>query len=274
MSVAQGKLFPDHCLAMNSDDNAIPIDGIPTKDPTFGLSALWIPERDTNKARALGYTVVDLSTVVATHFKEVIRQHSHELLSRQDVQSMLDSLAESNPKVVEEVVPGLLPLGTVQKVLQNLLKEQVPVRDLVTIVETLGDYGRSVKDPDLLTEYVRGRLARTISSLYQDTDGTLFAFVLDQKIEEMIARSVQHTDQGSHLTLNPSAAQDIIMQINNSIQKGGEGDHYPVLLCSGAVRRYIRGLTERFIPKLVTLAYHEIADNIKIQSLGIVELPH
>jgi len=280
VSVAQGRLFPDHCLAMNSDDDASLIDGIPTKDPTFGLSALWIPEKDTNKARALGYTVVDLSTVVATHFKEVIRQHSHELLSRQDVQSMLNNLAESHPKVVEEVVSsngaaaGLLPLGTVQKVLQNLLKEQVPIRDLVTIVETLGDYGRSVKDPDLLTEYVRGRLARTISSLYQDTEGTLFAFVLDQKIEEMIVRSVQHTDQGSHLTLNPGAAQDIITQINNSIQKGAEGDHYPVLLCSGAVRRYIRGLTERFIPKLVTLAYHEIADNIKIQSLGVVEMPN
>jgi flagellar biosynthesis protein FlhA len=280
VSVAQGKLLPGHCLAMNSDDNAIPIDGIPTKDPTFGLSALWIPERDVNKARALGYTAVDLSTVVATHFKEVIRHHSHELLSRQDVQTMLDRLAESHPKVVEEVVSsngaaaGLLPLGTVQKVLQNLLKEQVPVRDLVTIVETLGDYGRSVKDPDLLTEYVRGRLARTISSLYQDTDGTLFAFVLDQRIEDMLVGSIQHTDQGSHLTLNPGAAQDIITQINNSIQKGGEMDHYPVLLCSGAVRRYIRGLTERFIPRLVTLAYHEIADNIRIQSLGIVELPH
>ncbi|MEW5800600.1 MAG: flagellar biosynthesis protein FlhA [bacterium] len=272
VSVAQGSLLPGHCLAMNSDEAAVPIDGIPTKDPTFGLSALWIPEKETNKARALGYTVVDLSTVVATHFKEIVRSHSHEMLTRQDVQTMLEKLAASHPKVVEEVVPGLLPLGTVQKVLQNLLKEQIPVRDLVTIVEALGDYGRSIKDPDLLTEYVRGRLARTISSLYQDESGTLSAFVLDQKIEEIITRSVQHTEQGSHLALNPATVQDIIMQINSSIQKNGDGDHYPVLLCSGAVRRYIRGLTERFIPKLITLAYHEIADNIKIQSLGVVEL--
>ncbi|MEW6379306.1 MAG: flagellar biosynthesis protein FlhA [bacterium] len=274
VAVAHGSLMPGHCLAMNTDEHAVPIEGIPTTDPTFGLSALWIPERETNKARALGYTVVDLSTVVATHFKEVIRTHSHELFTRQDVQTMLESLAETHPKVVEEVVPALLSLGTVQKVLQNLLKEQIPIRDLVTIIEALGDYGRSTKDPDILTEYVRGRLARTISSLYQDEGGTLAAFVLDQKIEDIVIKSIQHTDQGSHLTLNPGVAQEIITRISHAVEKSTESDNYPILLCSGAVRRYIRGLTERFIPKLVTLAYHEIADNIKIQSLGVVELPN
>jgi len=272
VSVAQGSLMPGHCLAMNTDEQAVPIEGIPTRDPTFGLPALWIPEKDTNKARALGYTVVDLSTVVATHFKEIVRMHSHEILSRQDVQTMLDTLAESHPKVVEEVTPALLPLGTIQKVLQNLLKEQIPVRDLVTIIETLGDYGRSVKDPDLLTEYVRGRLARTISSLYQDEAGIVSAFILDQKIEDLISRSVQHTDQGSHLAMNPALAQQIIARIGEVVNQSEEGDNYPILLCSGTVRRYVRGLTERFVPKLVVLAYHEIADNVKLQSRGVVEL--
>ncbi|MCL6582435.1 MAG: flagellar biosynthesis protein FlhA [bacterium] len=272
VSVAQGSLMPGHCLAMNTDEQAVPIEGIPTRDPTFGLPALWIPEKDTNKARALGYTVVDLSTVVATHFKEIVRMHSHEILSRQDVQTMLDTLAESHPKVVEEVTPALLPLGTIQKVLQNLLKEQIPVRDLVTIIETLGDYGRSVKDPDLLTEYVRGRLARTISSLYQDEAGIVSAFILDQKIEDLISRSVQHTDQGSHLAMNPALAQQIIARIGEVVTQSEEGDNYPILLCSGTVRRYVRGLTERFVPKLVVLAYHEIADNVKLQSRGVVEL--
>ena len=271
VEMAQGTLMPDHCLAMSSNEHAAPVDGIPTKDPTFGLAALWISEKEAGQAKALGYTVVDLSTVIATHFKEVIHNYSYELLTRQEAQNMLDRLAEEHPKVVEELVPNLLSLGTIQKVLQNLLKEQVPIRDLVTIVETLGDHTASTKDPDLLTEYVRGKLSRTISDLYKDKNGNLPVFVLDQRIEETITKSIQHSDQGSFLALNPTTAQGIITQINQKV-KTTETEHYPILLCSNNIRRYIRALIERFIPKLVILAYNEIAENVKIQSLGIVEL--
>jgi len=271
VEMAEGILMPDHCLAMNSDEQAAHISGIPTKDPTFGLAALWIPQKAASQAKSLGYTVVDLSTVIATHFKEVIHSYSYELLTRQETQNILDRLAEEHPKVVEELVPNLLPLGTIQKVFQNLLKEQIPIRDLVTIVEALGDHAVSTKDPDLLTEYVRGRLSRTISNLYKNEQGALPVFVLDQKIEETITKSVQHSDQGSFLALNPVTAQGIISQIHQKITSMGT-DHYPILLCSNNVRRYIRSLIERFIPKLVILAYNEIAENVKIQSLGIVEL--
>lgn len=273
VEVAQGTLMINHCLAMNSSEKAPPIPGLAAKDPTFGLPAIWIQEKEAHKAKALGYTVVDLPTVVATHFKEIIRTYSFELLTRQEVQSMLTKLSEEHPKVVEEVLPNLLPLGTIQKVMQNLLKEGIPIRDLVTILETLGDYGPTTKDPELLTEYVRGQLARAISNLYKDEDGHLSVFVLDQKLEEAITKSIQHGERGSYLALNPNLAQKMITNLNKKITSAAQ-DQYPIIVCSSGVRRYLRSLTERFIPKLTVLAYNEIAENTKIQSLGVVELPN
>ncbi len=271
VEVAQGALMPNHYLAMSTNDKAVPLEGISTKDPTFGLPALWIHEKNVNKAKALGYTVVDLSTVLATHFKEVIRSYSYQLLTRQETQHMMEHLAEEHPKLVEEILPNLLSLGTIQKVIQNLLKEQIPVRDLVTIIETLGDYASITKDPDLLTEYVRAQLAPTISNLYKDDEDQIPVLVLDQKVEDLLSQAIQHTDQGSYLALPPSAAQEIIQQINQKVTNTGL-EQNPILLCSNKVRRHLHLLLERFIPKLIIMAYNEVADNIKIQSLGVVEL--
>ena len=270
--VASGDLLLGHYLALNSGTIQGKIDGIPTKEPAFGLPGMWITEREKERAQLAGYTVVDLSSVIATHLTEVIRAHAQELLGRQEVQTLLENVSKSKPKVVEELIPGLLSLGAVVKVLQNLLREQVPIRDMVTIIETLADYATMTKDPDILTEYVRQSLSRIITKKYQTSQGDIPLMLLDQKIEEIIEGSIQHTPQGSYLALEPGVAQQVLNRLAQAVITFTQKNYHPIILCSPVIRSHLRKLLERYMPNLVVLSHKEISPNVKIQSLDVVSI--
>jgi flagellar biosynthesis protein FlhA len=270
--VARGELMTNSLLAMNPGTVEEEIEGIPTKEPTYGLPAFWIHKDLKEKAIKSGYTVVDLPTILTTHLSDVIKRQASEILGRQEVQLLLDHVQESHPKVVEELVPNLLPLGGVVKVLQNLLKEQIPVRDLLTILETLADWGTVTKDLDTLTEYVRQALSRTITSLYQASDGNISVLTLDQSVEATVSEAIQHSEQGSFLALEPSVAQRVINDLAKKLEYFIPLNHQPIVICSSQIRSHFKRLTERFIPDLVILSYNDIVSNIKIQSLGTVRL--
>jgi len=270
--IARGELMLNHYLAMNADNPNIKIEGVQTREPTYGLPAFWIKEGVREKTMAQGYTVVDLATVLTTHLSDAIRIHAHELLGRQEVQQLLDDLRNSHPKVVEELVPNLLPLGGVVKVLQNLLSEQIPIRDLLTILETLADWAPMTKDMDTLTEHVRQALARTITKLYQTSDGKIPLITLDQSVENAISGAIQQTDQGSFLALEPNVAKGIMESVARYITDFSSLNYRPVILCSAQIRAHFKKLVDRFIPNLVVLSYNEILNTVKIQSLGMVEL--
>jgi len=274
VEVAGAELMPGYYLAMSPGDVKAEIEGIPTKEPAFGIPALWIGEKDREKAQIAGYTVVDLSTMVATHISEVLKAHGHELLGRQEIQSLLDSLATSHPKAVEELVPALLSLGGVQKVLQNLLREHVPIRDLLTIVETLADYAPITKNIDILTEYVRQRLARNITRLYITAGGEIVLMTLDSEMEEMISTAVQHTEHESYLSLEPAVAQKFLSQLTKALEKFTALNYQPIILCSPGVRPHLKKLTERFLPTLVVLSHNEIDKRVKLKSLGVISIRH
>ncbi len=268
--VAGGELMMNHYLAMDPGNADGKIGGVPTKEPTYGLPAFWIKEGARENALAKGYTVVDLSTVLITHLSDVIRRHAHELLGRQEVQQLMDNLKTSYPKVVEELIPNLLPLGAVGKVLQNLLVEQIPIRDMLTILETLADWSPMIKEADTLTEYVRQALARTITKLYQSPEGNIPVITLDQNIEKTVAQAVQHTEQGDFLPIEPSVAQKIMKNVTRNLEKFSEINQQPVVLCSPLIRSHFKKLADRFIPDLVVLSYNEIANNIQVHSIGTV----
>jgi flagellar biosynthesis protein FlhA len=272
VDAARFEIMPDHFLAMDPGDVIQKIDGIPTIEPAFGLEANWIPLEREEDAKLSGYTVVDSSTVMATHLTEVIRNNASELLGRQEVQHLLDNLSKTSPKAVEELVPSLMSLGMVQKVLQNLLAEKVSVRDLLTIVETLADYATMTKDPDILTEYVRQKLSRSILSNYIGPDGSLHVIVLDKQIEELLNNSLQQSEQGSFLAIDPKMAEQIITGVRNEVEKALNINLQPVLLCSPAVRRHLRKLTEQYIPSAVIVSYAEIPHNVSLQTIGKVEI--
>ena len=274
VEVAGGELMPGYYLAMNPGDVKAEIEGIPTKEPAFGIPALWIGEKDKEKAQIAGYTVVDLSTMIATHISEILKTHAYELLGRQEVQSLLDNLALNHPKVVEELVPNLLSLGGVQKTLQNLLKEQVSIRDLLSIVETLADYAPITKNVDILTEYVRQRLARSITKQYKTPEGDIPLMTLDAEIEELVNNAIQHTEHESYLSLEPALAQKILAQFNKAMGKFTSMNYQPIILCSPGIRPHLKKLTERFIPTLVVLSHNEIDKRVKLKSLGVASLSH
>ncbi len=270
--VARGELMIDYHLALNPGPATKMIEGIPTKEPTFGLPAYWITEQEKENAINQGYTVVDISTVLTTHLTDVIRKHAHEYLGRQEVQQLLDTLKETCPRVVDELVPNLLPLGSVVKVLQNLICEQIPIRDLLTILETLADWAPATKDPEMLTEYVRHSLARTITRLYTTPDGTLNMMTVDSDIEHIILRSLQQTTHGSFLAIEPDVSNKIITEIAGCLENFTSKNIQPIILCSTQVRLHLRKLIDRFIPNLVVLSYNDILSTVRIQSLGIVRL--
>ena len=271
--IAKGELVMNHLLAMNPGTAREEIDGIATKEPTYGLPAFWIGEGQREDAMTKGYTVVDLSTVVVTHLSDVIRRHAHELLGRQEVQQLLDNVKESHPKVVEELVPDLLSIGAIVKVLQNLLREQIPVRDLLTILETLADWAPITTDTDMLTEYVRQALARTITRMYQSEDGSLAVITLGQNVETIIANSIKQGEHGkAFLAIDPDIAQKIMLLLGKESEKIAAEGHQPVVLCSARIRYFLRQMVERFFPDMIILSYNEILNDIKVQSLGTVEL--
>jgi flagellar biosynthesis protein FlhA len=270
--VGRGEVKMDYLLAMNPEANEERIEGIRTTEPTYGLPAFWIKEEEKENAISRGYTVVDVSTVLATHLSDVIRRHGNELLGRQEVQQLLDSLKDTHPKVVEELVPNLLPLGGVVKTLQSLLREQIPIRDLPTILETLADWAPLVKDIDALTEYVRQALARTITKLYQSPEGNLAIIALGESVENTISEAIQRTEQGSFLTIGPNIAQNIMNSLSRNLEKFSTLKYQPIVLCSAQIRSHFKKLVDRFIPDLVVLSYNEILNNVNIQSLGTVAI--
>ncbi|HZR84503.1 MAG TPA: flagellar biosynthesis protein FlhA [Candidatus Binatia bacterium] len=270
VEIARAELRTGSLLAI-SPGNADPsIPGIPTREPAFGLDALWVASGDRERAEVAGYTVVDGSTVVVTHLTEVVRRHAHELLGRQDVQTLLDGLAKTHPKAVEELVPQLLTLGGVQKVLQSLLRESVGVRDLLTIVETLADHASATKDPVVLTEHVRQALARSIVRRFVGESRTLHLVTLAPPVERRLADSLQRGEDGTVLAVEPGLAQRLVAGLGGTMEQFAARGLQPVLLCSAALRPHLRRLLERFLSGLAVLSPAEIPSTVKIQSLGAV----
>ena len=270
VKIGGGELLPGHYLAMNPGTATETIKGIDTIEPAFQLPAIWISEDKKERAPIAGYTVVDNTTVVATHLSELIKQHGHELLGRQETQNLLDNLAKEYPKLVEELVPNLLSLGVVMRVLQNLLREQVSVRDLRTILETLADWAPVVQDPDQLTEHVRAILARSISSSYSPDGQVLEVMTFNRDVETRIQEALHTTEQGSYLALEPGFAQALINSLNQALQNMAGAT--PVLLCTPTIRLHVKRLTERYLPSLAIISHNEIAPHLKVRSVGTVNV--
>ncbi len=270
--IAGGELMIKHYLAMNPGGITEEINGIETKEPTFGLPATWIRAEGKERAVSLGYTVVDAGTVLTTHLSDVIRRNAHELIGRQEVQQLLDTIKESHPKVVEELVPNLMGLGGILKVLQNLLAERIPVRDFLTILETLADWAPVVKDVGMLTEYVRESLARTITKIYQTDEGDIPVITLDPLIEKELADAVQQTEQGSFVSMDPGIVQRIMHSLSETLEVFAGSNYQPVVLCSARIRSHFKKLVDRFIPDLAVLSFNDILSNVQIRSLGTVGL--
>ncbi len=269
VEVARGDLLLDHFMAMNPGTVEEDIEGIPTTEPAFGLPALWIADSMRDRAEMLGFTVVDPPSIIATHMTEVVRRYAHELLGRQDVQSLLDNVRTSNPVVVDEVVPKMLSIGEIQKVLANLLREGVSIRDMITILETLADYAPVTRDPDLLTEYVRQGLGRAISHAVMNNSPNE-VITLDPRLEQMIMDSVQKTEAGSFLAMDPGVSGRIVGNAAKQAERLAQTGRQPIVLASPVVRLYFKRMTEQAIPGLVVLSYNEIDPSLDIQSIGII----
>jgi flagellar biosynthesis protein FlhA len=269
VEIARGDLLPEHCLAINPGTAHEDIGGTLTVEPAFGLEARWIKPVERERAQLAGFTVVDPTTVLATHVSEIIKSHAHELLGRQETKALLDTVAETHPKVVEELVPKVLSIGEVQKVLQNLLKERVSIRDAVTLFETLADFGSMTKNVNILTEYCRQALGRSICRQYQNEQNELVVFTISPEMEKGIADAIVHTEQGSYLALEPKLAKDFMQKIRRTIESS-MGSRNPVVLCSANVRMYVRQLIERYLPSSAILSHNEIPPNVRVTSVGMV----
>lgn len=270
IQVSEGEILFDHYMAMNPGYVEEEITGIPTFEPSFHLPAVWITESQRERAESLGYTVVDPPSIIATHLTEIIRQHIAELLTRQDVQSLINNLKESNPSVVDELYPKLLSLGEIQKILQNLLKESVSIRDLLTIFETLADYAPSTRDTDLLTEYVRQSLKRVISNRFFPQNETTSVVTLDPKIEQEIMASIKQTEQGAYLNLDPERTKAIIDATGKELNKLENLGKAQIVVTSPIVRMYFKRLMEDYYKDMVVISYNEIESNVELQSVGMV----
>ncbi len=268
--ISEGEILFDHYMAMNPGYVEEEITGIPTFEPSFHLPALWITENQRERAESLGYTVVDPPSIIATHLTEVIRSHIFELLTRQDVQNLINNIQEANGTLVQELVPKLLSVGEIQKVLQNLLKEGISIRDLITIFETLADYAPTTRDTDVLTEYVRQSLKRAISNKYFPSSEVTSVVTLDPKVEQDIMGSVKQTEQGAYLTLDPEKTRDIMSSVEEEIQKLENIGKNPIIITSPIVRMYFKKLTQDYFKDLIVISYNEIESNVELQSVGMV----
>jgi flagellar biosynthesis protein FlhA len=272
VEVARGELRGGCQLAINPGTVETTVPGIATHEPAFGLPALWIAKQERERAQLAGYTVVDPATVVITHLTEVVRRHAHELLGRQEVQQLLDAVAKTRPKVVEELVPQQLSVGGVQKVLQNLLHEGVSIRDLATILETLADHAARTKDPDALTEHARQALGRTITRRLLAPDGTLALVALAGSLERLLLDALQRTEEGVVLALEPGIAQRLVDRLRGWAERCAAQHVPPVVLCSTPLRPHLRRLVERALPALAVIAPGEVAPTVRVRSLGVVTL--
>ncbi len=270
--IAEGEIFIDQLLAMNAGGATEELPATKTIEPAFGLPAYWIHPSEKERAEQLGYTVVDASTVLATHLSETIRKHAHELLNRQDVKEMLDKFKEKYPAIVEELLPNKMSIGEIQRVLQNLLRENISIRNLVTILETLGDYAQNIKDPDILTEYVRSALKVTISKKLAGDSNTIYAVTLSPNLEQLIMQSVQKTDQGTNLIIEPNIAQKIFQNIANIFNEQISKGISPAILCSPLIRMYFKRLIEKKFPDIDVVSFNEIIPEIKIENVGVISI--
>jgi flagellar biosynthesis protein FlhA len=268
--VTRGRIMPGHLLAMDPGDASGKLQGIPTREPAFGLEAVWVHESAHAEAEALGYTVVDAESVIVTHLTETIRAHAAELLTRQDVRALLDKLKETNAAVVEEVVPDALSLGEIQRVLQSLLGEGVAIRDLGTIVEAIGDKARTTRDTSLLSEYARQALGRAITAPHLDEHLRLQAITLDPSIEQEVSTSITQTTDGEYLAMDPPRAQAIVTALRTQVEHATGLGSRPVLLCSARIRRHLRRLIAQAQPHLAVCSYNEIAPGINVETIGVI----
>lgn len=270
IQVSEGEILFDHYMAMNPGYVEEEITGIPTFEPSFHLPAIWITEGQRERAETLGYTVVDPPSIIATHLTEIIRTHIYELLTRQDVQHLVDNIKESHSTLISELVPKLLNIGEIQKVLQNLLREGISIRDLVTVFETLADYAPTTRDTDVLTEYVRQSLKRAISNKFFPSNEMTSVVTLDPKVEQEIMGSVKQSEQGAYLTLDPSVTRDIIESVQTEVHKLEELGKNPIIITSPIVRMYFKRLTQDYFRDLIVISYNEIDSNVELQSVGMV----
>ncbi|MGB9679872.1 MAG: flagellar biosynthesis protein FlhA [Thermoanaerobacteraceae bacterium] len=269
--IGRGTVYVDKYLAMSAGEHDNDISGIKDREPAFGLPAVWIDESERPKAESKGYTVVDVPSVIATHLTYLIKKHAYELLGRQEVQGLLDNIKNTNPALVDEIVPKLLSLGEIEKVLSNLLKEELSIRDLVTILETLADYAPITKDTDVLTEYVRQALARTISNKYAPT-GKLNVITLDPNIEQIISSSINQTDHGTYLAIEPTTMQKILKNIHETVRQITLKGEQAVILTAPITRIYLKRLVEQISSDIAVLSYNELMPNIEVFSVGTVKL--
>ena len=270
VQVSEGEILFDHYMAMNPGYVEEEITGIPTFEPSFHLPAIWITESQRERAEAMGYTVVDPPSIIATHLTEIVRSHIHELLTRQDVQNLINNIKDANETLISELVPKLLGVGEIQKVLQNLLMEGISIRDLVTIFETLADYAPTTRDTDVLTEYVRQALKRAISGKYFPNGESTSVVTLDPEVEQTIMNSVKQTENGAYLTIEPDEAQKIINSTRGQIEKLEELGKQPIILASPIVRMYFKKLTQDYFPDLIVVSYNEVESDVELQSVGMV----
>ncbi len=270
IQVSEGEILFDHYMAMNPGYVEEEITGIPTFEPSFHLPAIWITESQRERAESLGYTVVDPPSIIATHLTEVIRQHIAELLTRQDVQNLINNIKDNNTTLIDELVPKLMGVGEIQKVLQNLLEEGISIRDLVTIFETLADHAAVTRDPDILTEYVRQALKRAISSKYFPVGEMTNVVTVDPSIEQEIMNSVKNTEQGSYLSLDPERSKKIIESLGNELKKLEDMGKNPIVITSPIVRMYFRNLAKDYYKDIIVISYNEVESNVELQSVGMV----
>ena len=270
IQVSEGEILFDHYMAMNPGYVEEEIIGIPTFEPSFHLPAIWITESQRERAESLGYTVVDPPSIIATHLTEVIRQHIAELLTRQDVQNLINNIKDNNSTLIDELVPKLMGIGEIQKVLQNLLEEGISIRDLVTILETLADHAAVTRDPDILTEYARQGLKRAISSKYFTVGEVTNVVTVDPAIEQEIMNSVKNTEQGSYLSLDPERSKKIVEALGNELKKLEDMGKNPIVITSPIVRMYFRNLAKDYYKDIIVISYNEVESNVELQSVGMV----
>lgn len=270
IAVSEGEILFDHYMAMNPGYVEEEITGIPTFEPSYHLPAIWITESQRERAESYGYTVVDPPSIIATHLTEVIKAHLDELLTRQAVQELINNIQEANQVLVSELIPKLLGIGEVQKVLQNLLREGIAIRDMVTIMETLADYAPTTRDTDVLTEYVRQALKRAISNKYFPGGETTSVVTLDPMAEQDIMNSVKQTEQGAYITLDPEKTQRLMQSVKVEAEKLENLGKNPIVVTSPIVRMYFKRLTKDYYPDLIVISYNEIESNVELQSVGMV----
>jgi flagellar biosynthesis protein FlhA len=271
IEMGRGELMLGHVLAMSPDGHEKPEDGVPTREPVFNLEAYWVKEANREKYVAQGLTIVDHPTIIATHLTEIVRNNANELLTRRETQKLIDSIASAHQKVIEEITQNQVNMGAVQKVLQNLLREQVSIRDLVTILEAIADCSSSIKDPDIITEYVRQRMARSILKPYL-VEGVLNILLLEKHLEEKVVASLQASDQGGFLSLDLATSQRLIEKTGEEAKKMMLKSLQPVLLVHPVVRGKLRRFLERYIQGLAVISHNEVPPQVKIQSVGVIKL--